>query len=125
TEAKDVLVQALQGGDFAQLAKDKSKGKSAANNGDLGFLTKMPFEQMGKTLEPMKKGDVSAVFEGPEGYYIVKVEDVRGGNKKTYDEVKTDLIKGLTIQKQQQAVLDKMSEVSKKIKVQVNMDALK
>ncbi|MBF0594074.1 MAG: peptidyl-prolyl cis-trans isomerase [Candidatus Omnitrophica bacterium] len=123
-EAKDVLVSALQGTDFAQLAKDRSKSKSAANGGDLGFITKPAFEQMGKAIETLNKGGVSSVFQGPDGFYIVKVDDVRGGDKVAFDEVKADLIKGLTSQKQQQVVLGKMAEVAKKVKVTVNTDLL-
>jgi peptidyl-prolyl cis-trans isomerase C len=125
SEAKDILVLALQGQDFAQLAKDKSRAKNAAEGGDLGFLVAAPFEQMQKALETMKKNDVSAVFEGPEGFYLVKVEDVRGGEKQSFDTVKEDLVKGLTLQLQQQAVLGKMSETAARIKVQVNNDLLK
>ncbi|MEI6438048.1 MAG: peptidyl-prolyl cis-trans isomerase [Candidatus Omnitrophota bacterium] len=123
-EAKDVLVAVLQGGDFAQAAKDKSKGKSAAAGGDLGFLAKPSFEAQGKAVEALSKGGVSAVFQGPEGFYIVKVDDVRGGDKVAYETVKADLIKGLTSQKQQKAVLDKMADVAKKVKVSVNTDLL-
>jgi peptidyl-prolyl cis-trans isomerase C len=124
-EAKDILVQVLQGADFVQMAKDKSKGKTADKGGDLGFVAKAPLEQMQKETETLKKGEVSRVFSGPDGYYIVKVDDVRGGDKKAFDEIKEDLIKGLTLQKQQRVVLEKMSEVAKKINVKVNADLLK
>lgn len=124
-EAKEVLVLVLQGGDFAQIARDRSKGKTAAAGGDLGFLAKPAFEQQGKAVEALTKGNVSAVFQGPDGFYIVKVDDVRGGDKVAYDTVKADLVKGLTSQKQQKAVLEKMAEVAKKVKVSVNTDLLK
>jgi parvulin-like peptidyl-prolyl isomerase len=124
-EARDILVQVLQGGDFRQLARNKSRAKSASDGGDLGYLLKAPFEQMHRTVEPMKKDDVSAVFEGPDGFYIVKVEDVRGGDKKLFSDIKEDLVKALTNQKQQQAVQDRVNEIAKKIKVQVNPELLK
>ncbi|MBF0386990.1 MAG: peptidyl-prolyl cis-trans isomerase [Candidatus Omnitrophica bacterium] len=123
-EAKDILVQVLQGGDFAQIAKDRSKGKTAAAGGDLGFLVKYAFEQQGRAVDALNKGNVSAVFQGPEGYYIVKVDDVRGGDKASFETVKAELIKGLTAQKQQKAVLDKMAEVTKKVKISVNTELL-
>lgn len=123
-EAKDILVLLLQNADFAQTAKDRSKGKTAAKGGDLGFLAKPVFEQQGKAVEALTKGNVSAVFQGPEGYYVVKVDDVRGGDKVAFETIKADLIKGLTSQKQQQAVLNKMAEVAKKVKVNVNVELL-
>ena len=124
-EAKEILVQILQGADFVQIAKEKSKGKTASIGGDRGFFAKAPNEDMQKEIESLKKGDVSRVFKGPEGFYIVRIDDVRGGEKKSFDSVKEDLIKGLTMQKQQQALLEKMSEVAKKINVQVNSELLK
>jgi len=123
-EAKDILVQVLQGADFAQTAKDHSKAKNASGGGDLGFIAEAPFEQMQKAVAGLSKGGVSSVFQGPEGYYIVKIEDVKGGDKASFDDIKEDLIKGLTIQKQQQVVLEKLADVSKKVSVQVNTDLI-
>lgn len=119
-EAKDILVRILQGSDFVQTAKDMSKGKSAEKAGDLGFVEQAPFEQMQKAIEGLAKGGVSTVFQGPEGFYIVKVEDIRGGDKAAFGDVKEDLVKGLTVQKQQQAVMDKLNDVAKRVNVKVN-----
>ena len=123
-EAKDILVQVLQGADFAQTAKDRSKSKSAANGGDLGFVAEAPFEQLQKAVAGLSKSGISAVFQGPEGYYLVKVDDIKGGDKASLEDIKEDLIKGLTIQKQQQVVLEKLADVSKKVNVKVNADLI-
>lgn len=120
-EAKEILVLLLQGGDAMMIAKDRSKGSSAKSGGDLGYLEQAPFEQMQKALEGIAtKGGVSTVFQGPEGFYLVKVEDVRGGDKVTFEEVKGELIKGLSVQKQQQSVFAKLDEIAKRVKVSVN-----
>ena len=125
TEAKDILVQVLQGGDFAQIAKDKSKGKTKDNGGDLGFKTEASFPAMAAAVSTLNKGGVSSVFQGPDGFYIVKVEDVRGGDKVPYEEVKTDLLKFLKLRQQQQVLADKVKEIGQQIKVQVNEDLIK
>ncbi len=124
-EAKDVLVQVLQGGDFAQIAKDKSKGKTKDNGGDLGFKTEASFPAMAAAAAALNKGGVSAVFQGPDGFYIVKVEDVRGGDKVSYEDVKADLSKFLKLRQQQQVLADKVKEIEQQIKVQVNQDLIK
>jgi peptidyl-prolyl cis-trans isomerase C len=123
-EAKDILVQILQGADFAQTAKERSKAKSAENGGDLGFVTQAPFEQMHTAVVGLAKGGISSVFQGPDGYYIVKAEGVRGGDKVAFNDIKEDLIKGLSIQKQQQVVMDKLTDVSKKINVKINRELI-
>ncbi len=124
TEAKDVLIQILQGADFAQVAKERSKGKSAANGGDLGFLQEAPFPQMLSAVQGLSKGAVSAVFQGPEGYYLAKVEDSKGGDTVPLADIKEDLIKALTLQKQQKAVADKLNEIKKRVANKMNLDLL-
>ncbi len=123
-EAKDILVSLLQGADFAQTAKELSKGETSRDGGDLGFLNKPVFDQMESALATLNKGGLSGVFQGPTGYYIVKVTDVRGGETVAFDKIKEDLVKGLTAQKQQRIVLEKMAEVAKKVKVNVNGELL-
>jgi parvulin-like peptidyl-prolyl isomerase len=123
-EAKDVLVRILQGADFAQVAKESSKGKSAAKDGDLGFLTEAPFPEMLAAVQGLSKGGVSAVFKGPEGYYVAKVEDTKGGDKVAFATIKEDLIKALVLQKQQKAVADKLNEIKKRVANKTNPDLL-
>lgn len=123
-EAKDILVQVLQGADFAQTARERSKAKSAASGGDLGFVTDAPFAQMQTVVAGLAKGSVSSVFQGPEGFYIVKVEDTRGGDKVAFEDIKEDLVQGLSIQKQQQIVLEKLADVAKKVNVKVNVELI-
>ena len=124
-EAKDVLVQVLQGGDFAQVAKDKSKGKTKDNGGDLGFKTEASFPAMAAAVSTLNKGGVSSVFQGPDGFYIVKVEDIRGGDKVPYEDVEADLLKFLKLRQQQQVLADKVKEIQQQIKVRVNEDLIK
>jgi len=125
TEAKDVLVQVLQGVDFSQVAKEKSKGKTKDAGGDLGFKTEASFPAMAAAVSTLNKGGVSSVFQGPDGFYIVKVEDIRGGDQVPYTEVKDDLLKFLKLRQQQQALADKVKEIEQQIKVRVNEDLIK
>ncbi len=125
SEAKDVLVQVLQGGDFAQLAKDRSKGKTKDNGGDLGFRTEATFPAMAAAVATLKKGGISSVFEGPEGFYIAKLEDTRGGELVGYDDVKADLLKFLKLRKQQDILANAVKDIQQRTKVQVNEDLLK
>lgn len=125
TEAKDTLVQILQGANFAQIAKEKSKAKSAEKSGDLGLVSEAPFVAMQKEVETLKKGEVSRVFEGPEGFYLVKVEEVQGGTLRPFNDIKEELVNLMTMQKQQEALTVKMDEIAQKIKVQVNAELLK
>lgn len=125
TEANDILVQLLQGGDFAEMAKTKSKSSTASKGGDMGWVDKLPFDQMRAAVTALEKGKTSGVFKGPNGYYIVKLEDKRGGTPKPFLAVKTDLIKKMTLRKQQDAVLDHLNKLAEKTKIEVNEELLK
>jgi parvulin-like peptidyl-prolyl isomerase len=125
SEAKEVLVQLLQGGDFVEIAKAKSKSASANKGGDMGWVAKFPFDQMRAATIALETGKTSGVFKGPDGYYIVKLEDKRGGAPKPFLAIKADLTKKLTLKKQQEAVLEHLNLLAAKTKIQVNEELLK
>lgn len=120
-EAKDILIQLLQGSDFASLAKDRSKSASAKEGGDLGFVKKgqksaqFDAAAFSDTLEP---GKVSNIFKGPEGYYILKIESGRGGKQKSLTEMWDDIKRGLTFLKQQKKIEDLMGNLSREAKLE-------
>ena len=122
--AKNILVQVLQGGDFSEIAKAQSKGKTAAKGGELAPFVKAPFEAMQTALASLDRGSVSSVLKGPQGFYIVKVEEKKGGQSKPFAEVKADLISGLTLRKQQQVILDHINQLAVKDKVEINKSLL-
>lgn len=122
--AKAILVQVLQGGDFAQIATAQSKGKTAAKGGELAEFTKAPFEAMQTAITTLDVGGTSAAFKGPEGYYIVHVDSKSGGILKPFNEVKKELTAGLTLRKQQQVVLEHLNKLAEKYKVEVNQDLI-
>jgi parvulin-like peptidyl-prolyl isomerase len=123
-QAEGVLGQILAGGNFGELARQQSKGKTAANGGDLGFITEEPFPQMGNALLSLEEGGVSGVFKGPDGYYIVKLEEKKGGEQISFDEIKDDIIQSQTLLKQQQAILDHLDRLKEGTKIEINESLL-
>jgi peptidyl-prolyl cis-trans isomerase C len=124
-QAKEILVQLLQGADFAETAKARSKGPTADKGGDKGYVTKFAFDQMQNAVATLDTGKVSSVFKGPDGFYIVKLDDKKGGQPKPFAAVKTELVKGLTLRKQQEAVLEYLGKLAGKNRIEVNEDLLK
>jgi peptidyl-prolyl cis-trans isomerase C len=122
--AKSILVQILQGGDFAQIAQAQSKAVNAAEGGKLKpFMTgKAPFDAMQTAISNLDEGGISGVFKGPEGYYIIKVDSKKGGTIKPLADIKKDLIYGLTMQKQQTVILNHLRELAEKNKPEYNKD---
>lgn len=121
-EAKDILIQLLQGADFATLAKDRSKSTSAKDGGDLGFITPgKKFSQFDATVfsETLEVGKTSNILKGPDGYYILKLEGKRGGKQKSLSELWDDIKKGLTFLKQQQKIEELISKLSRDAKIEI------
>lgn len=123
-KANELLVEILKGTDFAETAKQHSISKTASEGGDLGSITEAPFDEMAAALEPLKTGDVSSVFKGPEGYYIIKAEEKKGGVPIPFEEIKEEIIKDRTAFKQQQALLEYLKKLQKEIEVQTNAKLL-
>jgi len=80
-------------GSFAELAKKNSDDPgSAEKGGDLDFFGRgamvKPFEDAAFSLKP---GEISGIIESDFGYHIIKVTDARGGDKKSYEAVRSQI----------------------------------
>jgi peptidyl-prolyl cis-trans isomerase D len=78
---------------FADLAKKNSDDPgSAEKGGDLDFFGRgamvKPFED---AAFAMKAGEISNVVESDFGFHIIRLDAVRGGEKKAFDAVKTEI----------------------------------
>lgn len=113
-EANNILIQLLQGTDFATLAIEKSKAESSKAGGDLGFIKKgTKFAQFDSVAfsDGLEPGKYSNVFKGPEGYYILKLEGKRGGRMPSYKEIWDQLDQTLTFLKKRQKIDDLVNKL--------------
>lgn len=121
-EAKEILIQLLQGADFATVAKDKSQALSAKDGGDLGFIAPgKKFQQFDEIAfsDTLDVGKVSNIIKGPDGYYLIKLEGKRGGKQKSLSEMWDDIKKVLTFVKQQQKIEDLINKLQKDTKIEI------
>jgi len=121
-EAKDILIQLLQGADFATLARSNSKSSSAKDGGDLGFIkkgVKSPQFDSVAFSDSLEVGKTSSIFKTPDGYSIIKLEGKRGGKQKPLSEMWDDLKKGLLFLKQQQVIEDLIGKLSRDAKIEI------
>ena len=96
-EAKAVIEALRAGGDFVELAKERSTGPSGPNGGDLGWFqaTSMvpPFAE---AVKAMNKSDVSVTpVQTQFGWHVIKLEDTRELPKPGFDSVKEQLQQSL------------------------------
>ena len=121
-EAKDVMIQLLQGADFPTLAKERSKAASAKDGGDLGFIQKgKKFAQFDSIAfsDSLEAGKISNIFKGPDGYYILKLEAKKGGQQKPLADMWDDIKRGLVFLKQQQKIEEMVGKLSSSAKIEV------
>jgi peptidyl-prolyl cis-trans isomerase C len=90
-EAKAIIKQLDDGGDFAKLAEEKSKDPGSGKmGGDLGFFTKgkmiKEFEDAAFALEPGKYTETPV--KSQYGFHVIKSVEKRKQPLPTYDQVK-------------------------------------
>ena len=123
-EANEILVQLLQGADFAAKAADRSKATSAKSGGDSGFIradntTRFPKFMSIAFSDTLDVGKVSNVFKGPDGFYIIKIEEKRGGEQKTLQELWDDIKRALTFLKQQEKINGLIGKLTGQSKIEI------
>jgi peptidyl-prolyl cis-trans isomerase C len=124
-EAKAVLAELKGGADFAELAKTKSKDKTAAaEGGDLGYFTKdqmVPeFSKVAFALEP---GKLSEPVKSQFGWHIIKVEDKRARPVPAFEKVK-DQIQEFLVRKAQTEMVAKLRTEGKVERLDAKPDAV-
>jgi len=104
-EAGEILAEIRAGDDFVKLATERSQAPSAPQGGDLGYFGPgqmvPPFEQAAFALKP---GEISDVVRTQFGYHIIRLEDRRGGETLSLEDVTDKISAYLTQQKLQTEV---------------------
>lgn len=109
------LLQRLNSGEeFAALAQAESQDPgSAKKGGDLGFFGKgvmdPAFEQAAFALE---KGALSGVVESAFGFHIIKLEAIKGGETKSYDQVAAELRREIQQERAAEIYFDKSEQLA-------------
>ena len=83
---------------FEKTAQKRSlDSASAVNGGSLGYLIKeeITIKEFADIAFLLKEGEVSRPIQTQEGWHIIKVDDIRKMNIKTYEESKNDIYEEL------------------------------
>jgi peptidyl-prolyl cis-trans isomerase D len=90
--AQEILEKAKRTKDFVSLAKQYSESNTASSGGEMGWVQRGTLgEPLETSLFSLKKGELSTVLKGREGFYIFKAEEVVEEKEKPLEEVR-DLI---------------------------------
>jgi peptidyl-prolyl cis-trans isomerase C len=131
SEAKEVLIELLKGADFATLAQERSKASTASKGGDLGFITKGQRGEDFKKFDEvafspsLENGQISSVFKDKKGYYVIRLDNSRGGQAPALSDVLDQVKSTLVAIKQQQKIQELNGSLSKKTKVSIYQEKVK
>jgi parvulin-like peptidyl-prolyl isomerase len=124
--AKEILIGLLQGGDFAAVAKERSAAPSASNGGSVGLVKKGDkFDKYNEVISMLEAGQVSQIFKGPDGFYIVKVDERKGGTVPSMNEVYDQIKDGLLQQKATARIQELSNKIRSEAKVEIKEDLLR
>jgi peptidyl-prolyl cis-trans isomerase SurA len=80
--AEDILARLREGADFEQTAIAESDGQQALSGGDLGWRKTGQLPSFfSDTVGRLKQGQVSDLIRSPSGFHIIKIMDIRGGER--------------------------------------------
>ena len=124
-EAQDVLEQLKAGGDFNEIAIEKSTGPSATQGGDLGYLTKGTIiPEIEEVVFALELEELSEVIKTDFGFHILKITEKKPETVKTLEEVKEDIVQTLLPDKQKEAFENLLEELKSKSEIEINEEAL-
>lgn len=109
------LLEKIQAGEsFETLAKEESDDAgSAIDGGDLGYFGRgMMVTAFDDVVFSMKEGEVSELVQTPFGFHIIKLEDIREGSSKSFEEVRADLELSYREQQAEDVLFDRLEVLS-------------
>lgn len=125
SKAKEAIERIKKGEDFAQLAKEVSSDPSAAEGGDLGYISsdtdKLPRMAATDAMR-LEAGQVSdEPFNAEDCYYVFKCFDKPPRGKLEYDDptVQKRIEQGLLSQKRSQFLEDMMKKMVDKDRIEL------
>jgi peptidyl-prolyl cis-trans isomerase C len=115
-EAEAIIKEIDKGGDFAEIAKAKSIDPAKAQGGDLGFFGRgdmVPeFAEAAFSLQP--GGYTKQPIKTQFGWHVIKVEEKRTKPAPKLEEVREELVQGMTAE----AFNEVMADLKKGVKVE-------
>jgi len=119
--AQEALKRLRAGEPFPKVAKELSESPYASRGGDLGFIRKgqmvKEWEKVAFSLEP---GEFSNIIKTSQGFHIVKLEEIKLPDMKTFEQRKKSIRRELT--KKRRKIIEKQWEDSLRAKANIKIN---
>ena len=125
-EGERILQRLKVGEDFAKVAREASKGPSAPDGGDLGWLRRGTIQpEFEGAAFALKTGTFSGLVRVGQGLHVIKVEERRRGGAQTFEQAKDDIRARLTEQQGESYRQQFVAELRRDALVDVKLPELK
>jgi len=118
-KAETLWKKLKEGAEFALMAKENNIDGSKKTGGDLGWISKghmvKEFEDVAFNL---KKNEMSGVVKTKFGYHIIRLEDVKLAEQKSFEDVKEDIRKKI----EEEMIRQLEENLRRKYNVKVNFE---
>ena len=119
--AKKALQQIKGGTSFAEVAQEFSADSSKDNGGDIGFFSKgQVIPEFEEACRNLKVGEVSGVVKSSLGYHVILLTDRKPARERALEEVKDEIRKQLSEQKQKKHVETMVQELRAKAFIRIH-----
>jgi peptidyl-prolyl cis-trans isomerase C len=122
SDAKAIIVQLKSGGNFADIAKAKSKDPgSAEKGGDLGWVSEQSLvPEFSKAMVQLKPGQTTdKPVKSQFGWHIIKLDEERDLKAPSMEEIKEQLIQMIASEQNWQKA--KFAEMMKKLRAKAKI----
>jgi peptidyl-prolyl cis-trans isomerase SurA len=120
-----VLQRLATGEDFAVVAKEVSKGPSAPDGGDLGWLRRGTIQkQLEDAAFALEDGQVSKLVRAGPGLHVLKVEERRVGGGRSFEDVAEEIRMRLYEEQVDKYRAQYLEELKKEANIEVRLPEL-
>jgi peptidyl-prolyl cis-trans isomerase SurA len=120
--ATQVLQEARNGGNFADLARRYSEDATAANGGDLGYIQRgQALPEFEEVIFSMREGEISDIIRTPNGLHIVKVDTFSKGTLQSFADIKPEIERRLLQEKMEKRFQDWTNELKDKAFIEITL----
>lgn len=121
TKAESILKRIRAGEYFEALANENSMGQGRSG-GDIGYVEKGSMnpiiEEVAFNLKP---GEVSGVIETPQGFYIIRALDKRGGGNLSLKATRAEIEEQLFLEKIDKKYMEWLAEKRQKAHIEIRL----